>query len=284
MDTLSMPPVMKASAVFVLLSVALTLQAQIVRNQTPGYQREYCCQDNDNPTQIFIMRSGERFTFNVYRVRAEYDLGITYQTQLERIEASLDRLPSSHLRVLQTLKIVIGRPCVGGGSNPCRNESGGFTANSCLMVSHECFRPISNNQTFECSGRQYENNRGSWNEEHQVLGTLLHEAGHFIDYYYRIIRNLSSVQRRDCNTCVRDPECYKGNRSLGGNEIIAEAYMMYFLRTRYWEVLNCADEYAPCPGAGTAPRTGRHPSPSGRLFTAVRIAYLTNSPAWEDWD
>ncbi len=40
----------------------------------------------------------------------------------------------------------------------------------------------------------------------------------------------------------------------------------------------------PAPGLERRPEQEGTLSPSGRLFTAVRIAYLTNSPAWEDWD
>jgi hypothetical protein len=256
-------------------------------SRVPDNPRTLCCNEDqiNQPTEtIQIERGGATLSFQVTWVNEGTNFtNLDHATHKLRIQRTLERLPTAHLRVIQPIRLVIGRRCNGGGSLPCRDASGNPGPRACFTLSYECFRDQTDSGAFECSGSpsaaRGENN-GSWDENKQVLGTLLHEIGHFIDYHYAILDNLHELAKKDCRYCAACPSCYNGG-TIGASETIAEAYMTYFLRTTYRAVLGCP-ETGDCTST-LSPREGAHPSPA-RILTSIRINYLINSLAWENWN
>ncbi len=261
----------------------------------------------NRPETFEITRGEETFVFRVFRDRYRRDtFGIEYAEMIRQFRVTLERLPTAHLRELQPVRFICGKLCTGGGSAPCRDASGNFQERAAITISFESFRGVSDgNDDIIChvcpidpatgdrmrrcdeSQKVDENKRGNvggWNETEGFNSTVLHEVGHFMDYRYCILNRLEEAQKTDCATCARRADCYGAGATNGPNETIAEAYMSYFMQKKWWEALGCAS--ATDCAAGRSPTVAENqPSPrSTGVFTAARLAYLTESLAWENWD
>lgn len=313
-----------AAAATAFLFAVLSAAAQTSGGRTPPAPRERPCGLSEtsltDARTFSISRGAETLNFRVFKVRRPemwsqrpagqpLDFGISYDDQIDQIRRTLERLPTAHLRELQPIKFVIGRPCSGGGSLPCFDASRHLDERSALCLSLETFRPVTDRTSdFSCKScplpagappderrpracpgtvKEWVSKRGNtggWRPEDGFNATIMHEVGHFMDHRYRILSALTAAAQTDCRDCARSPRCYGDGATVLPGETIAEAYMYYFMRKTWWQALGCAS--AEDCSAGRSPREESNlPNADGSgLFTTVRRGYLVNSAAWENWD
>ncbi len=224
---------------------------------------------------------GERFqargmTWDVWFINEQNNLGMTREEIANKVKITLERLPTSHLRIVNEIHIVVGKPCKGGGSRKCASNP----ERAGILLSYESFRDMRARPTrYRCSGRNY-TDKGAWDEEKQTHGTLLHEIGHHIDYKYSITNGLPRHEREDFRTCVNTNGCYsKTAKTRGISEVTAQAYYAYFNRTTYQQVMAGSTDGSPRSGTQPATRNG-----ATKLFNQRRLNVLLSSDAWESWD
>lgn len=216
------------------------------------------------------------FNWHIHFINEQNNLEMTREEISEKIKITLDRLPTSHLRIINSKHIVVGRPCKGGGSRKCAEDP----SRGAILLSYESFRDIRARPTrYTCSGRTYRD-KGSWDDTKQTHGTLLHEVGHFIDYEYGITNGLPRHERDDFRSCINTDGCYSRTaKTRGISEVTAQAYYLYFDRITHTAVLAGSSDGSPRHGA--QPRINNH---NNKVFNQRRLDVLLSSGAWESWD